>query len=69
MGILVQGSWRDEELPTETDSVGAFQRSESQFRNRITVNNESSEIIRMLNSEISGYRGRRYGLLSSTPAP
>src|SRR5216683_6295136 len=41
MGILVQGSWRDEELPTETDSVGAFQRSESQFRNRITADGTS----------------------------
>jgi len=36
MGILVQGQWREEELPTETDSAGAFRRSESQFRNRIT---------------------------------
>src|SRR5713226_8503115 len=41
MGILVQGQWREEELPTETDSAGAFRRSESQFRNRITADGTS----------------------------
>jgi glutathionyl-hydroquinone reductase len=41
MGVLVQGRWRDEELPTETDSAGAFRRSESQFRSRITADGSS----------------------------
>jgi len=41
VGILVQGHWHEEELPTETDSAGAFQRSESQFRNRITADGTS----------------------------
>src|SRR6266849_2862902 len=41
MGILVQGQWREEELPTEMDSAGAFRRSESQFRNRITAEGTS----------------------------
>src|SRR5260370_7238930 len=41
MGILVQGSWGAEALAIETDSVGAFQRSERQFRNRITADGTS----------------------------
>ena len=41
MGVLVQGRWRDEELPIETDSAGAFRRSESQFRSRITADGSS----------------------------
>ena len=41
MGILVQGQWREDELPTETDLAGAFPRSESQFRNRITADGTS----------------------------
>jgi putative glutathione S-transferase len=41
MGVLVQGRWRDEELPTETEPAGAFRRSESQFRSRITADGSS----------------------------
>jgi putative glutathione S-transferase len=41
LGILFQGHWCEEELATETDSAGAFRRSESQFRNRITADGTS----------------------------
>ena len=41
MGILVEGQWRDEELPAETGQGGDFQRSESQFRNWITADGSS----------------------------
>ena len=32
MGILVDGKWRDEELPAETGQRGEFLRSDSRFR-------------------------------------
>ncbi len=41
MGILVDGKWREEELSTETDTVGAFQRSDSRFRDWITADGSS----------------------------
>ena len=41
MGILVEGQWREEELPAETNPAGGFQRSNSHFRNRITVDGSS----------------------------
>jgi putative glutathione S-transferase len=41
MGILVEGQWREEELPAETDPAGGFQRSNSQFRNRVTADGSS----------------------------
>ena len=41
MGILVNGHWSEEELPSETDAAGAFQRSDSSFRNRITADGSS----------------------------
>jgi putative glutathione S-transferase len=41
MGVLVEGLWREEELPAETDPAGGFQRSNSHFRNRITADGSS----------------------------
>ena len=41
MGILVEGQWREEELPAETNPAGGFQRSNSHFRNRITADGSS----------------------------
>jgi putative glutathione S-transferase len=41
MGILVDGHWSEEELSTETDKAGAFQRSDSRFRDRITGDGSS----------------------------
>jgi putative glutathione S-transferase len=41
MGILVDGKWRDEELPQETGTKGNFQRVDSVFRDRITADGSS----------------------------
>src|SRR5258708_1690192 len=42
MGILVEGQGRENELSAETDTPpGGFQRSNSQFRNRITADDSS----------------------------
>ena len=41
MGILVDGKWRDEELPQETGAIGDFRRSDSVFRNFITADGAS----------------------------
>jgi putative glutathione S-transferase len=41
MGILIDGRWSEEELSTETDNTGAFQRSDSHFRNWITADGSS----------------------------
>jgi glutathionyl-hydroquinone reductase len=41
MGILVNGQWREEELPGETDQGGAFQRAESSCRDWITADGSS----------------------------
>jgi len=41
MGILVDGQWSEEELATETDTTGAFQRSDSRLRDWITVDGSS----------------------------
>ena len=41
MGIVVDGQWRDEELTAETGKTGDFQRSTSQFRDRITADGSS----------------------------
>ena len=38
MGIVVDGQWRDEELPAETSKAGEFQRATSRFRDCITAN-------------------------------
>jgi putative glutathione S-transferase len=41
MGILVDGKWRDEQLPAETGKAGEFNRSASAFRNHITADGSS----------------------------
>ena len=41
MGILIDGQWRDEELPQETGKAGNFQRIDSVFRDRITADGSS----------------------------
>jgi glutathionyl-hydroquinone reductase len=41
MGILVDGHWREEDLPAETDREGAFRRADSQFRDWITADGSS----------------------------
>src|SRR3989442_4533909 len=41
MGVLIEGVWRDEELPQETGRSGEFRRSDSRFRDRITADNSS----------------------------
>jgi putative glutathione S-transferase len=41
MGILVNGRWSEEELAAETDTAGAFQRSDSRFRDWITADGSS----------------------------
>jgi glutathionyl-hydroquinone reductase len=41
MGVLVDGIWRDEELPQETGSIGEFRRADSRFRGRITGDGSS----------------------------
>jgi glutathionyl-hydroquinone reductase len=41
MGILVNGRWSEEELAAETDTTGAFQRSDSRFRDWITADGSS----------------------------
>jgi putative glutathione S-transferase len=41
MGVLIDGIWRDEELPQETGRDGEFRRSDSRFRDRITADGSS----------------------------
>ena len=41
MGVLIDGKWRDEELPQETAKTGAFQRTDSIFRHFITADGSS----------------------------
>src|SRR6202050_2726512 len=41
MGIVVDGQWRDEELPQETSKAGEFRRADSRFRDRITADGVS----------------------------
>jgi glutathionyl-hydroquinone reductase len=41
MGVLIDGIWRDEELPQETGSSGEFRRVDSRFRDRITADGSS----------------------------
>jgi len=41
MGVLIDGIWRDEELPQETGSSGEFRRADSRFRDRITADGSS----------------------------
>ena len=41
MGVLIDGTWRDEELPQETGSSGEFRRANSRFRGRVTADGSS----------------------------
>ena len=41
MGILVNGEWREEELPEETGAKGEFRRRESAFRDWVTADGSS----------------------------
>ncbi|HEY7244699.1 MAG TPA: glutathione S-transferase family protein [Xanthobacteraceae bacterium] len=41
MGVLIDGIWRDEELPQETGSGGEFRRADSRFRDRVTADGSS----------------------------
>jgi len=41
MGMLVDGAWRDEDLPAETGIAGNFQRIDSAFRDRVTADGSS----------------------------
>jgi putative glutathione S-transferase len=41
MGVLIDGIWRDEELPQETGKSGEFKRADSRFRDRITADGSS----------------------------
>jgi glutathionyl-hydroquinone reductase len=41
MGILVDGEWRDEELPAESAASGEFRRVDSRFRDRVTADGSS----------------------------
>jgi putative glutathione S-transferase len=41
MGVLIDGIWRDEELPQETGKAGEFKRVDSRFRDRITADGSS----------------------------
>ena len=41
MGVLIDGVWRDEELPQESGKAGEFKRVDSAFRDRITADGSS----------------------------
>jgi putative glutathione S-transferase len=41
MGVLIDGVWRDQELPQETGGTGEFKRADSSFRDRITADGSS----------------------------
>jgi glutathionyl-hydroquinone reductase len=41
MGVLIDGTWRDEELPEEAGRTGEFRRADSRFRGRITADGSS----------------------------
>src|SRR5215471_11998603 len=41
MGVLIDGAWRDEELPQETGRSGEFKRVDSRFRDRVTADGAS----------------------------
>ena len=41
MGVLIDGAWRDGELPQETGTGGEFRRADSAFRDRITADGSS----------------------------
>ena len=41
MGVLIDGVWREEELPAEVGRSGEFRRADSVFRERITADGSS----------------------------
>src|SRR5271154_1644666 len=41
VGVLIEGVWRDEELPQEVGRAGEFRRADSRFRDRITADGSS----------------------------
>jgi len=41
VGVLINGQWRDEELPVEYPKDGQFKRIDSKFRDRITADGSS----------------------------
>lgn len=41
MGVLIDGQWRDAELPQEVGAVGDFRRADSIFRQRVTADGSS----------------------------
>jgi putative glutathione S-transferase len=41
MGVLINGEWRDEELPVEYPKDGQFQRVDSRFRDLVTADGSS----------------------------
>src|SRR5215468_8778363 len=41
VGVLIEGAWRDGELPQETGASGEFRRADSRFRDRITADGSS----------------------------
>ncbi len=41
MGVLIDGVWRDQELPQETGRAGEFKRVDSRFRDRVTADGSS----------------------------
>ena len=41
MGVLIEGVWREEELPQEVGRAGEFLRADSRFRDRITADGSS----------------------------
>jgi len=41
MGVLIEGVWRDQELPQETGRSGEFHRADSRFRGRIAADGSS----------------------------
>jgi len=41
MGVLIDGQWRDEELPQERGQGGDFRRADSSIRDRITADGSS----------------------------
>jgi len=41
MGVLIEGVWRDAELPQEVGRAGEFRRADSSFRGRITADGSS----------------------------
>src|SRR5437660_7197463 len=41
MGVVIDGAWRDEELPQEVSQGGEFRRIDSRFRDRISADGAS----------------------------